>query len=176
MHWYVDFNDPLPDPDRMPTLFEWCGGLPALTRMTRILYEKHVPEDALLAPLFANMAPEHPRRVARWLGEVFGGPKLYSESYGGYQRMISQHLGKALTEGIRARWVELICLSAEEAGLPMKFVLDLWSYDNVSGHADAILQRLEDGSMPCDGAWPPERVAVFRRWPAADKPATAPPS
>src|SRR5262249_16853874 len=27
MHWYVDFKDPTPDPDREPTLFEWCGGL-----------------------------------------------------------------------------------------------------------------------------------------------------
>ena len=99
---------PSPDRDREPTLFEWCGGLPALTRMTRLFYEKHVPEDPLLAPLFANMSPDHPQRVARWLGEVFGGPKLYSETYGGYKRMISQHLGKALTEEQRARWVELI--------------------------------------------------------------------
>jgi len=94
------FHDP-PAPDR-PTLFQWAGGLPALTRMTRIFYEKHVPEDPLLAPLFANMSPDHPVRVARWLGEVFGGPKLYSETYGGYDRMISQHLGKALTEEKRA--------------------------------------------------------------------------
>jgi truncated hemoglobin YjbI/CDGSH-type Zn-finger protein/uncharacterized Fe-S cluster protein YjdI len=262
MHWYVDFKDPVPDAERVPTLFEWCGGLPALTRMTRIFYEKHVPADELLAPLFANMAADHPQRVARWLGEVFGGPTLYSEQHGGYQWMVSQHLGKALSEEMRARWVQLICVSAQEAGLPadaefqaafrsyiewgsrlalensqpgakpppqmpmpqwwwacdatpgsrisalegedgeeetvalpgedeplgfeqhikrlfrerdrssMKFVFDLWSYDDVAEHADAILQRLQDGSMPCDGAWPPERVAVFRRWVETGRPAT----
>jgi CDGSH-type Zn-finger protein/truncated hemoglobin YjbI len=118
MHWYVDFKDPVRDPDATPTLFEWCGGLPALTRMTRIFYEKRVPEDPLLAPLFASMSPDHPVRVARWLGEVFGGPKLYSETYGGYDRMMSQHLGKGLTEEKRARWAELIYRSAAEAGLP----------------------------------------------------------
>jgi truncated hemoglobin YjbI len=226
-------------------------------------YEKHVPQDPLLAPLFANMSPDHPVRVARWLGEVFGGPKLYSETYGGYDRMISQHLGKALTEEKRARWVELLSRSAAEAGLPadaefraafraylewgshlalensqtgakppahmpmprwwwacdatpgsrvsaladaeaadvepdlpgpdepvgfeahikplfrerdrksMQFAFDLWSFDDVSSHADAVLQRLEDGTMPCDGAWPPERVAVFRRWVESGKPAAA---
>ena len=120
MHWYVDFKDPVLNPDREPTLFEWCGGLPALTRMTRIFYEKHVAEDPLLAPLFASMSPDHPQRVAQWLGEVFGGPKLYSEKYGGYKRMISQHLGKGLTEERRARWVDLISLSAQEAGLPVR--------------------------------------------------------
>ncbi|HEX4564589.1 MAG TPA: ferritin-like domain-containing protein, partial [Solirubrobacteraceae bacterium] len=118
MHWYIDFEDPVGDPERVPTLFEWCGGLPALTRMTRLFYEKYVPEDPLLAPLFANMAPDHPQRVARWLAEVFGGPHLYSERHGGYERMVSQHLGKALTEEQRTRWVELLCRSAREAGLP----------------------------------------------------------
>ncbi len=263
MHWYVDFKDPRPDAEREPTLFEWCGGLPALTRMTRIFYEKHVPADPLLAPLFANMAPDHPQRVARWLGEVFGGPKLYSASFGGYEHMISQHLGKALSEEQRARWVELICLAAAEAELPsdaefqaafrsylewgsrlalensqpgakppphmpmprwwwvcdatpgarapalapeqgdgeppvalpaedeplgfeehikplfrerdrksMKFVFDLWSYEDVAKHADAIAQRLQDGSMPCDGAWPAERIEVFRRWVESGSPAS----
>jgi CDGSH-type Zn-finger protein/truncated hemoglobin YjbI len=261
MHWYVDFTDPVPDPNREPTLFEWCGGLPALTRMTRLFYEKHVSEDPLLAPLFANMAPDHPQRVAKWLGEVFGGPALYSEQRGGYERMVSQHLGKGLTEEQRARWVELLERSAQEAGLPgdpefqaafrsylewgsrlalensqpgakppldmpmphwgwasdatpgarvpalsedsegeeqvalpgkdeplgfeehikplfrerdrksMKFAFDLWSYDDVAAHADAILGRLEEGSMPCDGAWPDDRIAVFRRWVQSGKPA-----
>jgi CDGSH-type Zn-finger protein/truncated hemoglobin YjbI len=256
MHWYIDFKDPVPDSSTTPTLFEWAGGLPALTRVTRIFYEKHVPEDPLLAPLFANMSPDHPVRVARWLGEVFGGPKLYSETYGGYDRMISQHLGKALTEEKRARWVELICLSAQEAALPsdaefqaafrsyiewgsrialensqlgakppahmpmprwwwvcdatpasrasalepsgaeapeaavelpqpdeavgfeqhikplfrerdrksMRFAFDLWSYDDVRTNAQAVLERVKAGTMPCDGAWPGTWVELFERW------------
>ncbi len=53
----------------------------------------------------------------------------------------------------------------------MRFSFDLWSLDDVSTHADAILHRLEAGTMPCDGAWPAERVAVYRRWIDAGKPA-----
>ncbi len=101
-----------------PTVYEWAGGFPALSRMTRIFYEKYVPEDPLLGPLFAHAAPDHPERVAKWLGEVFGGPKAYSEEFGGYSRMLSQHLGKVLTEDKRARWVELLMRSANDAGLP----------------------------------------------------------
>ena len=54
-------------PGSEPTLFEWAGGLPALTRMTRLLYEKHVPADDLLAPLFATMPrlPAEPKPPAR---------------------------------------------------------------------------------------------------------------
>ncbi|MEA2158441.1 MAG: hypothetical protein QOD66_821, partial [Solirubrobacteraceae bacterium] len=222
-------------------MFEWCGGLAALTRMTRIFYEKYVPEDPMLAPLFANMSADHPQRVAKWLAEVFGGPPCYSEEYGGYPRMLSQHLGKGLTEEWRARWVALLLQSAREAGLPndakfrsafqayidwgsrlavensrpgaqppehmpmphwdwttgagppgsrisalgppaeepeepivlpaadepvrfekhirqlfrrrdrdsMKFAFDLWAYEDVRRHGDAILGRLRNGSMPC---------------------------
>jgi Ferritin-like len=53
----------------------------------------------------------------------------------------------------------------------MRFAFDLWSLDDVSTHADAILERLEAGTMPCDGAWPAESVAVFRGWIDAGKPA-----
>ena len=46
----------------------------------------------------------------------------------------------------------------------MSWAFDLGSYDDVRAHAEAILGRLAAGRMPCDGAWPAERVEVFRRW------------
>jgi hypothetical protein len=41
---------------------------------------------------------------------------------------------------------------------------DLWSHSDGHAHQNAILERVGNGTMPCDGAWPPEHVAVFRRW------------
>jgi hypothetical protein len=52
----------------------------------------------------------------------------------------------------------------------MLFAFDLWSYDDVSKHAAAILARLEQGTMPCDGAWPADQIDAFRRWTAAGTP------
>ena len=46
----------------------------------------------------------------------------------------------------------------------MIHAFDLWSYDDVKEHATAILERVSDGTMPCDDAWPKERVELFRRW------------
>jgi hypothetical protein len=46
----------------------------------------------------------------------------------------------------------------------MRGSFDLWSYADVQAQAPAIAQRVKDGSMPCDGAWPPERIALFDRW------------
>jgi len=52
----------------------------------------------------------------------------------------------------------------------MRFAFDLWSHEDVTTRADAILPRLQAGTMPCDGAWPPERTAVFQRWVTAGTP------
>jgi CDGSH-type Zn-finger protein/truncated hemoglobin YjbI len=258
MHWYSNFRDPVRPAGAVPTIFEWAGGMPAMLRMTRHFYEKYVPADDLLAPLFASMSPDHPERVATWLAEVFGGPKIYSTDYGGYSRMLSQHRGQGLTEAQRARWVELLTQSAHDAGWPrdpefqaafnsyiqwgsrlalensqvashppehmpmprwdwsttagppgsrvsalasttesesdnvdpilpatdealsfrdhikplfrtvdrnsMLFALDLWKYDDVRTYSGAILDRLRQGSMPCDGAWADDRIDVFARW------------
>jgi hypothetical protein len=46
----------------------------------------------------------------------------------------------------------------------MRGSFDLWSYADVVANGQAILERVADGSMPCDGPWPPERVDLFLRW------------
>ena len=46
---------------------------------------------------------------------------------------------------------------------------DLSSYDDVSKRADRIFARLKSGEMPCDSAWPSERVQLFSDWIAAGK-------
>ena len=45
-----------------------------------------------------------------------------------------------------------------------KYGLDLSSYEDVRAQAGAIFIRLEDGSMPCDGPWPAEHMALFKQW------------
>jgi hemoglobin len=104
-------------PGDVPTLYDWAGGTEAFERLTEIFYGK-VREDDVLAPVFRNMDPGHPKHVAAWLAEVFGGPKRYTEEHGGYPHMVAKHRNRALTEEQRRRWVNLICDAADEAGLP----------------------------------------------------------
>jgi truncated hemoglobin YjbI len=249
MHWYVGFRDPVPAPGHEPAPFEWAGGLPALTRMSRLLYEKHVPADALLAPLFADMPPDQPQRLAAWLAGALGGPP--APEGGDFRPSVIGPSAVRFTEEQRTRWAALAGAAADEAMLPadpafrsvfsacvdwasrtalaqpdtgrrsamaprwgwgpggpptagdadreadqadasaeplpgpdqqvsfaahikplfrerdrqsMSFAFDLWSAGDVRGHATDILKRLQDGSMPCDGAWPAARIEVFQRW------------
>jgi len=46
----------------------------------------------------------------------------------------------------------------------MQFAFDLSQYEDVKANADGIYDRLAEGSMPCDGAWPEDRIALFRQW------------
>ena len=250
MHWYVGFVDP--PLSSAPTVFEWAGGFPAMRRLTRVFYERYLPEDDLLSSLAGTLDPEHAERVATWYAEVFGGPRRYSDQYGaapfaGSAGGAAVH--EPLSEAQRERWVELMERAADFATLPpdpefrstlsafldwtsrvsaesrpgaepvcqvpipswgwgpagapqptaaaadgasdvaipdpaspvsfaehikalfrekdrasMLFAFDLWSHEDVSANADAILQRLEAGTMPCDGSWTSERIDVFRRW------------
>jgi hypothetical protein len=53
----------------------------------------------------------------------------------------------------------------------MQRSFDLWSYDDVRSNAEAILDRVSDGSMPCDVEWSSEQIGVLRRWIEAGTPA-----
>jgi hypothetical protein len=41
---------------------------------------------------------------------------------------------------------------------------DLRKFEDVRDNAERIFERIADGTMPCDGSWPPDRVATFRKW------------
>jgi hypothetical protein len=53
----------------------------------------------------------------------------------------------------------------------MSFAFDLWSYEDVRAHAAEILERVGNGTMPCDGAWSQEWVDTFARWIGSGTPA-----
>ena len=51
----------------------------------------------------------------------------------------------------------------------MAFAFDLWNADDVRSNADEILERLREGTMPCDGAWSADNIELFGRWIATGK-------
>ncbi|HBS6070378.1 TPA: hypothetical protein N3F15_001387 [Klebsiella aerogenes] len=42
--------------------------------------------------------------------------------------------------------------------------IDLSDYEQVKARANDILDRLEMGDMPCDGAWPQKQIELFKEW------------
>jgi len=249
MHWYIGFADPAPS--ARPSLFEWAGGWPVLTAVAQLFYEKQVPADPVLAPLYASQPPGQAQLAAARIAAAFGGP-------GRPGNPAAPASVPALDAEARARWIALWLRCADEAKLPadpefrsafaayiaweaaapagsaapqwdwgaaglpaaaasqpatgqpatgqpatgqpdsepvlpgpdepvsfaqhikplfrdkdrqsMSFVFDLWSYADVSANAAAILDQVRNGTMPCDGSWAAEKVAVFQRWSDSGRP------
>ena len=138
-----------PKPDvAVPSLAEWAGGRDALRALTLAFYGK-VPAEPLLAPLFANMDMRHAEHVADFIAEVFGGPPVYSGEGGSHIGMIVKHLGRAITEEQRARWVALMLETAHEVGMPAD-----------AAFRDAFVAYLEWGS----------KLAVINSAPGVERP------
>ncbi|MFD7902037.1 group II truncated hemoglobin [Kitasatospora sp. NPDC057904] len=95
------------DDQRPDSLYEAVGGIEALRRLSNTFYEG-VLADPLLAPVFEHFTTTHIEHVAVWLAEVFGGPVRYTEELGGHQSLLRAHLGLAITEEQRLRWMELM--------------------------------------------------------------------
>jgi hemoglobin len=103
--------------ENTPSLYEWIGGEAAVRKLFTRFYER-VPGDPILAPVFAELPPDHAAHVAQFVSEVLGGPPQYSGERGGHPAMIRKHLGRALTEAQRRRWIELLLDCADEVGVP----------------------------------------------------------
>jgi hypothetical protein len=61
-------------------------------------------------------------------------------------------------------------LFTERDRAAMRWAFNLGEVASVRQHADAILEQVAAGRMPCNGAWSAERVALFRRWVQAGSP------
>ena len=104
--------------DEPPSLYAWAGGTDAFRRLIDAFYDR-VEADDLLSPLFpGGVSQDHRAHVVLWWVEVFGGPADYTDKHGGYPHMVRKHIGMAITEPQRRRWVNLIQDAADEAGLP----------------------------------------------------------
>jgi hemoglobin len=103
---------------QIPSLFEWLGGETVLNKLMVDFYDK-VLKDELLKPIFDHMSDEHRLHVGHFIGEVFKGPKSYTQQDGGsHASMVAHHLGKMLTENQRRRWMDLLLETADQNGLP----------------------------------------------------------
>ena len=101
-----------------PTLYEWAGGREPLERLFNRFYDL-VEDDELIAPLFGGtVSAEHRDHVTTWWCEVLGGPGDYTADLGGYEAMLAKHIGLGITPEMRRRFVALLSLAADDAGLP----------------------------------------------------------
>ncbi|MEJ7894496.1 MAG: group II truncated hemoglobin [Solirubrobacteraceae bacterium] len=100
-----------------PTIYEFAGGRGAWLRLADEQYHRCL-KDPLLGEQFVEEHAAHVEHLAAWLAQVFGGPGEYTERFGGFTAMLDHHVGLAITDEQRVRFVEVTMEAAEAAGLP----------------------------------------------------------
>jgi hemoglobin len=103
----------------MESIYEHAGGYAGLHRFIDIFYGS-VLADPLLQPLFGAGRPDHVDHLTAFEAESFGGPDAFTRELG-FAHLIDVHRGLKITEGQRARFVELYLAAADAAGLPDDF-------------------------------------------------------
>jgi hemoglobin len=139
-----------------PSIYDWIGGSEAIGRWLNAFYDE-VERDPLLAPAFGGMVTkDHRQHVTAWWAEVMGGPADYTERHGGYEHMLAMHRDLAITAEMRLRFVTLLSVAADSAGLPG----DPEARAALMGYAEWGTRLAVENSAP--GADPPPHAPVPR--------------
>ena len=77
----------------MASLYEQLGGFDRILALTHRWHELCLADPMASHPFEHDLHPYHSERLAAYLAEAFGGPKLYSAGYGDETSMQRIHAG-----------------------------------------------------------------------------------
>ncbi|MGZ4649459.1 MAG: globin domain-containing protein [Kineosporiaceae bacterium] len=101
-----------------PSIFEAAGGDPAFLALAVAHHARCLADPELEHPFSHGVRPDHVERLAAYWAEVFGGPRRYSEAFGGHPAMITVHAGEGIGPELSARFVRCFVEAADDAALP----------------------------------------------------------
>jgi hemoglobin len=102
-----------------PSIYEYVGGEPAFVRLAHCLHERCVADPLLNHPFGRpGLRPDHIERLGRYLAEAFGGPPLYSGTYGGETFVQEVHACNEPHEEMYVRFLDCFSLAIEDAQFP----------------------------------------------------------
>jgi hemoglobin len=100
------------------SLYEAAGGAPAMTALAADFHARCLADPVLEHPFSHTANPEHVQRLADYWGEVFGGPAVFSERYGGHEAMLRLHAGQGAHGDLGDRFLACFVAALDGAGLP----------------------------------------------------------
>lgn len=102
----------------MPTLYESLGGFDTLLALCRRWHELCLADPVAAHPFEHRLHPQHDERLAAYLAEVTGGPKLYTAGYGDESSMQRLHAGNGEHAELDERCLALFENALAEMGVP----------------------------------------------------------
>jgi hemoglobin len=141
------------------SIYEYVGGAPAFQALAHALHERCVADPVLNHPFDRpGLRPDHLDRLASYLGEVFGGPKLYTERFGGESAMQAAHAGNGMHPEMGERFVTCFVQALDDAGFPE----DPRLRESMRAFMESAVAGMDAYNAP--GSVVPEGLSV-PRWP-----------
>jgi len=78
------------------TLYEAVGGFDRILALTRRWHRLCLDDPAAAHPFEHELHPQHDERLAAYLAEAFGGPRLYTGGYGDESSVQRIHAGNGV--------------------------------------------------------------------------------
>lgn len=85
------------------TLFDAIGGLPGVRRLAHAWHERVLADEVVAHAFSHGFHPQHTERLAAYWSEAWGGPPLYSQSYGSESSVVRMHSGNGEHEEMDRR-------------------------------------------------------------------------
>ncbi len=102
-----------------PSIYEFAGGEKAFLALATAHHERCLADPLLNHPFARpDVHPQHVQRLANYLGEVFGGPPVFSQTCGDHSAMLAVHAGNGIGDEFAKRFVACFVAAADDAGLP----------------------------------------------------------
>jgi hemoglobin len=100
-----------------PSVYDFAGGADAFLALATALNTRCLEDPVLNHPFSHPGHPQHLERLANYLGEVFGGPPIFSESCGGHSAMLLIHAETGAEVDMSTRFVSCFDRAVEDAGM-----------------------------------------------------------
>ena len=127
-----------------PSLFEFAGGEPVFLALADAHHRRCLADPVLSHPFEHPGQPDHVERLAAYWAEVFGGPPLYTERFGGHSAMLGIHAGQGGGADLGELFLACFVGAMDDANLPSNREFRdalrsymAWAVDEVVSYAPA---------------------------------------
>jgi hemoglobin len=100
-----------------PTLFEAVGGADGVLRLARAWHERVLADEVVSHAFSHGFHPQHIERLAAYWGEAWGGPALYTGTFGTESSVVRMHSGNGEHEEMDQRAIQCFELALADAGI-----------------------------------------------------------
>lgn len=99
------------------TVFDAAGGIGGLRRLANAWHDRVMADEVVAHAFSHGFHPQHVERLAAYWAEAFGGPLMYSASYGDETIVVKMHSGNGEHEEMDRRAIACFDQALADAGL-----------------------------------------------------------